>query len=348
VSRIRPDQAGEYQVVVLNAAGSVASLPAVIEVVVAAEVTLDPQPVSTTPGEDVLFSVGATSSTPITYQWRRNGVPINGATQSSLSILNVQPSDDGHYDVMLTDSVGSVTSRSARLTVLVRPEFIVNPVPQARPEGSTVILSVEVRPDATLPIGYRWRRGGATVANLVLNSHTSFLRLDNITLANGGSYSVVATNAAFFQPGVLSGRATLSVTALLPDGDGDGMPDEYENANGLNASVDDSQMDLDGDGFTNEEEFIACTDPDDANSFLKIEEIEDTGVVSIRFNAVESKTYVVQFRDNADSGAWQTLVGVPAVSVDSTATRSVSVTDTEALPTGSRFYRVVTPAIAAP
>ena len=50
------------------------------------------------------------------------------------------------------------------------------------------------------------------------------------------------------------------------DGDGDGMPDEYERRHGLDPAVDDRELDKDNDGFSNNEEFVAGTDPADPKS----------------------------------------------------------------------------------
>jgi len=70
-------------------------------------------------GDSVTFSVTATGSETLTYQWRFKGSPIGGATGSSLSLSNVQLTDAGDYDVVVTNPVTSVTSNAATLTVAV-------------------------------------------------------------------------------------------------------------------------------------------------------------------------------------------------------------------------------------
>ncbi len=69
-------------------------------------------------GTTVTFSVAATGTAPLTYQWSLNGTSLPGATNSSLGISNAQPVNDGTYVVAITNIAGSVTSSNALLTVL--------------------------------------------------------------------------------------------------------------------------------------------------------------------------------------------------------------------------------------
>jgi hypothetical protein len=68
------------------------------------------------PGAAATFSVTATSSVACTYQWYKDGLPISGATSSTYSIPYTYSSDAGYYSVVVTNSVGSVTSSAARLS----------------------------------------------------------------------------------------------------------------------------------------------------------------------------------------------------------------------------------------
>jgi hypothetical protein len=76
-----------------------------------------PQSQTVIQGRNASLSAFAGGSTPLSYQWRFNGVNVSGATNSSLTLLNVQPANSGPYDVVVTNSLGSITSTSAVLTV---------------------------------------------------------------------------------------------------------------------------------------------------------------------------------------------------------------------------------------
>jgi hypothetical protein len=69
-------------------------------------------------GQNASFSVTATGTLPLTYQWRCNSTPIPGATASAYTRTNLQPADGGgSYSVIVSNTVASVTSSNAVLTV---------------------------------------------------------------------------------------------------------------------------------------------------------------------------------------------------------------------------------------
>ena len=106
-------------------------------------VTLQPKSQTVGVGQSVTFNVGVSGSTPLTYQWRRNGTPISGATGSSYKRTNVQLTDDGAYfDVMVSNDFGTATSNPAQLTVLqnkVPTASITQPVNGTTYAGGAVI-----------------------------------------------------------------------------------------------------------------------------------------------------------------------------------------------------------------
>lgn len=88
-------------------------------------------------GSRVVFTVTAKGTQPFTYQWRKNGAAISGATAASYVIAAAKPADSGTYSVTVTNAAGTATSR----------DVVVN-VTAAAPSG--VVVSVEV---STAPAG---------------------------------------------------------------------------------------------------------------------------------------------------------------------------------------------------
>ena len=82
-----------------------------------AAIETEPQSQTVSPGGSVSFTVTASGTPPLNYQWLFNGNPINGATTASYGISTVQPPDAGGYSVVVTNFAGSVTSAAAVLTV---------------------------------------------------------------------------------------------------------------------------------------------------------------------------------------------------------------------------------------
>jgi PKD repeat protein len=68
-------------------------------------------------GADVTFGVVAGGTAPLSYQWRFNGIPVNGATNSNLYLSAVQTNQAGYYSVVVGNLAGSATSAAALLTL---------------------------------------------------------------------------------------------------------------------------------------------------------------------------------------------------------------------------------------
>lgn len=91
-------------------------------VTVAPGITSQPAGQTVDHGDSASFSVTATGTAPFSYQWRRDGVAIAGATESSYTIANTSTNDSGAaFSVVVTNPAGSATSANATLNVNAPP-----------------------------------------------------------------------------------------------------------------------------------------------------------------------------------------------------------------------------------
>lgn len=173
-----------------------------------------PQSQTVTEGDNATFTVVATGTAPLIYQWYFNtNTTLVNATNTTLTITNADSGDVGSYSVVVSNSVGSVTSAFATLTVAApsAPTIATNPAPQTVSVGQTAVFSVIAT--GTSPLAYQW----------FFNTNTSLtggtnatLTLPNAQTNNAGGYSVIVTNSL--------GAATSVVATLTVNTNVTGTP----------------------------------------------------------------------------------------------------------------------------
>ena len=114
-NNVQSNNQGVYTVVVSNSSGSVTSAPAVLTVRTPPVITLQPRDQSIPAGGTATFTVAAGGTAPFGYQWRFGDMDIPGATGTSLTLTNVQLTNEGNYSVLVTNVVGSAGSSNAFL-----------------------------------------------------------------------------------------------------------------------------------------------------------------------------------------------------------------------------------------
>jgi len=147
LSNVQPANAASYTVVVANSAGSITSNAATLTVnsaTVAPTISAQPVAQAVTVGSPASFTVTATGTAPLTFQWRKNGTAIPGAANSqTLTLPATVAADAGTYSVSVSNSVGSILSALATLTV--------NPAgPASRLSGLSVRTTLAVRQTVTV------------------------------------------------------------------------------------------------------------------------------------------------------------------------------------------------------
>lgn len=188
LSSVTTNESGAYRVIATNAAGSATSEGATLTVVMAPTITTQPANLLLEPGETATFSVVASGLPAPTFQWRKDGSPLAGATTASLVLPAITASQAGRYDVVVINIAGSTTSEGAMLALQTAPVIVTQPQPQIIPLGGTAQLSIVASgiPEPT----YQWRRNGLAISGAT----TATLALTNASEVTAGSYDVVVTN----------------------------------------------------------------------------------------------------------------------------------------------------------
>ena len=130
LTNLQLTNAGNYTVIITNTAGAVTSSVAQLTVWQPPVITNQPVSVTNVAGSSPVFSVVSGGFPAPVYQWRLNtNTTVSGATSPSLTLTYARSSQAGTYNVIITNSAGSVTSSVARLV-------ITNPPPTSFSPGS--------------------------------------------------------------------------------------------------------------------------------------------------------------------------------------------------------------------
>ena len=148
-------------------------------------------------GSNATFNVTADGIAPLSYQWWFNGTTqLAGATNTSLTLTSVQPTNAGNYSVVVTNNYGSVTSSIATLTVLVPPAITTQPTNQTALAGGTGIFAVVA--SGTAQLSYQWQKNGVNLTDGgdMFGANSNTLTFTNLMPSDAGMYSVLVTNVA--------------------------------------------------------------------------------------------------------------------------------------------------------
>ena len=139
---VQTNETGSYGVIVTNLAGSATSSNAVLIVGDPPSITVQPISQELLQGTNVSFTVAASGTAPLIYQWSFDGAALAQATNSTLSLSNIQSANSGSYRVVVSGPFGSVLSSNAVLTIDLLPVIVAQPQSQSDVVGTNVTLSV--------------------------------------------------------------------------------------------------------------------------------------------------------------------------------------------------------------
>ena len=206
------DNGAKFQVVVSNSAGSVTSNAVTLMVNAAAaapSITTQPVNQTVTVGQTATFTVVATGTAPLSYQWQKNGTAISGATSASYTTAATTSSDNGaQFVVVVSNTAGSVTSNAATLTVnagAVAPLITTQPANQTVTVGQMATFTVVAT--GTAPLSYQWQKNTTAISGATSASYTTPA---TTSADNGAKFVVVVSNTA---GSVTSNAATLTVNS---------------------------------------------------------------------------------------------------------------------------------------
>jgi hypothetical protein len=181
------DQAN-YTCYITNSSGSITTAVASLDIIVAPAITTEPKSVVTNVGATVSFSVIASGTAPLSYQWYDNDSPISGATLNAYTISGVFTSDAGTYNVRVSNGAGSTTSSNAVLAVGNPPVLTLQPTSLIITEGQTASFSASASGDQ--PMYYFWRKNGTAISGATNTNYTIASALPS----DAATYSFVASN----------------------------------------------------------------------------------------------------------------------------------------------------------
>ncbi|MFO0974391.1 MAG: immunoglobulin domain-containing protein [Phycisphaerae bacterium] len=200
-----------YRVVVQNSCGTQVSRLA--SLTVRNKVHITQQPVGTTAcaGAPLNLSIGATGDAPLSFQWKRNGQDVPGATSATLHVQSASSSDSGNYTCVVTNPCGSLTSAAAVVSFSSAP--IVTTQPAA---DQTVCIgrsfSLVVAVPATPVVTFQWKKNG----NIIPGATTATFSRSSAATSDAGTYTCLLQNVCGSietSPAMVDVRPALVITS---------------------------------------------------------------------------------------------------------------------------------------
>ena len=153
--------------------------------------------VSISPGTNVYaltpltFNVRSAGALPLSYQWRKGGINIDGATSRTYLIASSVTGDSGSYDVVITNGEGIVTNGPLSVTVNpANPPTITTNPPAAPTRLQYGQINLVAGASGSTPMSWQWKFNG----NNIPGATNASLLLNDLALSQAGVYQAFVTN----------------------------------------------------------------------------------------------------------------------------------------------------------
>ncbi|MCX5697980.1 MAG: immunoglobulin domain-containing protein, partial [Candidatus Omnitrophica bacterium] len=215
------DNGAQFRCIVTNSAGSAVSVLASLTVSQPSAITTQPSSQTVILGKNVTFSISASGTAPLIYQWKKgsssltNGGRVSGTNTAILTIATVAATDAGSYSCLVTNSAGKATSVGATLTVNQPPAITTQPANQTVNIGNRVTFSIKAT--GTAPLTYQWMKtSSAGVFTGIPGATSVSYAFTPVATDNGAQSRCIVTNSAGSATSNAAGltvNVTLTITA---------------------------------------------------------------------------------------------------------------------------------------
>ena len=160
-------------------------------------------------GETMIFPATAVGKLPLSYQWYRNGMPIENGNSVSLVLPNVQADQSGTYQLVVSNEVGVTTSQRISVTINPQPAVPTPPTDRTLSLGSSICISGAAF--GAQPLTYQWEHDG-----VIINQSGPDLCFNQVGFSDAGTYRLTVSNDF----GAATYNFKLAVTPIIAVGTG--------------------------------------------------------------------------------------------------------------------------------
>ncbi len=303
-----------YRVRVVDAADAslVSAMTSDFTITSGLSIVTQPSPASRSAcqGATVTYSVVASGAS-LSYQWRKDGNNLPGATSALLTLANVQTTQAGSYDCVVSSSCGSPATTVA-VTLSIDPATAITTQPVAANvcEGSPVNLSVVASGSA---LQYQWKKGGTDIPGAT----RSTLNIPMAATADAGSYGCTVTGTCGTPVNSTAAAVSVSSTPVFST-----QPKDASQCEGTAATMAASVVNASG---------------------LSFEWLKDGVVVnaSARVTGVNTQTLNIASLQASDAGTYQLRAFSPVCSATTSSSTAALIVKTKPLITAQPQSRTV-------